>query len=245
MGMVRQKATTTVIHTDTAMDNRSLFQLMSWMSPSYPIGAYTYSHGIEYAVEAGLLTSVEDLISWIDDILEYGSGKSDCILLATAYRAALDHDVETLKEIAETGHAFAPTKEISLETTQQGRAFIRVTSDAGPQSENLDALKAYWSGPVIHPVAIGIAAADYRLPLQETLTAYLHGFVSNLVSAAVRIVPLGQTDGQRAIASFAEKTGHVATYAMGATLDDLGSATLMVDWCSSLHETQYTRLFRS
>lgn len=236
---------TTDMHMGTTMDKRALFQLMSWMSPSYPVGAYTYSHGIEYAVDAGLLSNVEDLIPWITDILEHGSGKSDCILLAVAYRAALDGDVGTLKEIAEAGHAFASTKEISLETTQQGRAFISVTSDVGPRSRNLDALKAHWSGQIVHPVAIGIAAADYSLPLQETLTAYLHGFISNLVSAAVRVVPLGQTDGQRAIASLADKTEPVVRSAMEATIDDLSSATLMVDWCSSLHETQYTRLFRS
>ncbi len=243
--MVRRKAMTTDMHMGTAMDNQALFQLMSWMSPSYPVGAYTYSHGIEYAVDAGLLSNVEDLIPWIADILEHGSGKSDCILLAAAYRAALDGDAVTLRDVAEAGHAFASTSEISLETTQQGRAFISVTSDVGPRSENLDALKAHWSGPIVHPVAIGIAAADYSLPLQETLTAYLHGFVSNLVSAAVRVVPLGQTDGQRAIASLADKTEPVVRSAMEATIDDLSSATLMVDWCSSLHETQYTRLFRS
>ncbi|MEX0584088.1 MAG: urease accessory protein UreF [Sneathiella sp.] len=243
--MARQKDMTIAIHRGIVMDNRALFQLMSWMSPSYPIGAYTYSHGIEYAVETGLLTCLEDLVPWISDILEYGSGQSDCILLAAAYRAALDRDVEKLKEIAEMGHAFASTKEISLETTQQGRAFISVISDVGPLNENLDTLKAHWSGPIIHPVAVGIVAADHGVPLQDTLTAYLHGFVSNLVSAAVRIVPLGQTDGQRAIAALAGETERVTAYAIGTTLDDLGAATLMVDWCSSLHETQYTRLFRS
>jgi len=229
----------------TSMDKGALFHLMSWMSPSYPIGAYTYSHGIEYAVEEGLITSLDDLVPWIIDILELGSGKSDAVLLAAAYRAALDQDLAALTEIAEVGIAFASTKELALETAQQGRAFVRVIEDVSTEANTLEALKKQWQGPLIHPVAVGIVAADHGVPLTETLTAYLHGFVSNLVSAAVRLVPLGQTDGQRAIAALAEDVGQIVALSMETTIDDLGSATLMVDWCSSLHETQYTRLFRS
>ncbi|MDF2366358.1 urease accessory protein UreF [Sneathiella sp.] len=227
------------------MDNRALFNLMSWMSPSYPIGAYTYSHGIEYAVEAGLVTSLDDLVPWIADILEYGSGTSDGILLAAAYRATQGHNLEALKEITEIGNAFAPTKEIALETTQQGRAFVSVIGNVSAEAKTLAALAEDWHGPLIHPVAVGIVAADHGVPLNETLTAYLHGFVSNLVSAAVRLVPLGQTDGQRAIAALADEVDRVTTHALETSLDELGSATLMVDWCSASHETQYTRLFRS
>ncbi|MCF8468157.1 MAG: urease accessory protein UreF [Sneathiella sp.] len=229
----------------TAMDNKALFHLMSWMSPSYPIGAYTYSHGIEYAVEAGLIGSLKDLMPWIADILSHGSGKSDSILLSAAYQAASERNIEALKEIAETGHAFCSTKEIALETTEQGRAFVRVISDVMTLSQGLSAVRESWDGPLIHPVAVGIVAADHDVPLEQTLTAYLHGFVSNLVSAAVRIIPLGQTDGQRAIALLADNVNVAVQAARNMTLDDLGSATLMVDWCSSCHETQYTRLFRS
>ncbi len=241
MGTAKRKA----IVTGIIMDNRALYNLMSWMSPSYPIGAYTYSHGIEYAVEAGLVTSLDDLVPWISDILEYGSGKSDCILLGAAYRASTGQDMEALKEVAEIGNAFAPTKEIALETTQQGRAFVSVIGNVSTEAKTLAALAEYWQGPLIHPVAVGIVAADHGVPLKETLTAYLHSFVSNLVSAAVRLVPLGQTDGQRAIASLADEVDRVAALAMETPLDELGSATLMVDWCSASHETQYTRLFRS
>lgn len=239
--MARQK----VMVTGIIMDNRALFNLMSWMSPSYPIGAYTYSHGIEYAVEAGLVTSLEDLVPWITDILAFGSGKSDCILLAAAYGATLDQDMAALKEVAEIGNAFAPTKEIALETAQQGRAFVSVIKDVNTEATTLDALGEHWNGPLIHPITVGIVAADHAVPLGETLIAYLHGFISNLVSAAVRLVPLGQTDGQRAIAALANEVGRIANIAKEAHIDDLGSATLMVDWCSALHETQYTRLFRS
>lgn len=226
------------------MDNRALFHLMSWMSPSYPVGAYTYSHGIEYAVEVGKVGDVAALVDWITDILEHGGGKSDAILLAGAYRATSDGDMEALREVAEMGAAFSPTSELSLETTAQGRAFAEVISNVTPPP-TLAALKQVWDGPLVHPLVVGIAASDHDIPLAETLTAYLHGFAANLVSSAVRIVPLGQTDGQRAIAALAPTVDAVAEQAIMSSLGDLGTATMMVDWCSSLHETQYTRLFRS
>lgn len=238
-------ATHTLIPTIMTMDNNALFHLMSWMSPSFPVGAYTYSHGIEYAVEAGLVTQRDNLELWIADILEFGSGRSDAILLAAAYQATKSGDMAALKEIAEIGHAFAPTKEIALETTQQGRAFVSIIGNISVDIKSLEMLKAHWQGPIIHPVAIGIAAADHDIPLPQTVAAYLHGFVSNLVSAAVRLVPLGQTDGQRAIAALAADVTRLSEDVMKTTIEDLGSATLMVDWCSALHETQYTRLFRS
>ncbi len=226
------------------MDNQGLFDLMSWMSPSYPVGAYTYSHGIEYAVEAGLITGLDDLVPWIRDILAFGSGLSDCILLKAGYEAASAKDGPLLKEIAELGLAFCPTEELETETTQQGRAFLQVITNVAPIAGR-DLLKENWQGPVIYPVAVALAAQDKRIPLDASLTAYLHGFVSNLVSASVRIIPLGQTDGQRAIAALAPEVTDTVTKALASELEDLGSATIMVDWCSAQHETQYTRLFRS
>ncbi|WP_373083765.1 urease accessory protein UreF [Sneathiella sp.] len=244
--MARRKAMimAMVAPTVIAMDNRALFHLMSWMSPSYPVGAYTYSHGLEYAVEVGLITGLGDLVPWIADILEHGDGKSDSILLAAAHRAARNEDLSALREVAELGYAFCSTAELALETTAQGRAFTRVISDVAT-APSLEALQGLWNGPLVHPLVLAIVAADHDIGLPETLTAYLHGFVSNLVSAAVRIIPLGQTDGQRAIAGLAGDLARTVRKAESSTLENLGTATLMVDWCSSLHETQYTRLFRS
>jgi len=214
------------------------------MSPSYPVGAYTYSHGIEFAVEAGLVQTVQDLIPWLSDIVEHGSGRMDTIVLAEAYKAAAAHDDARLMAVAEIAYACRATKELDLETTAQGRAFMKITHDVFP-SRTLTVLQEKWDGPIVYPVAVATAAADRDIRLEETLTAYLHGFVSNLVSAAVRIVPLGQTDGQKAIAALEGVASRQVQTALPSTLNDLGSATLMVDWCSCQHETQYTRLFRS
>ena len=226
------------------MNMKGLYELMSWMSPSYPVGAYTYSHGVEYAVEEGLIRTVDDLTAWISDIVSYGSGKMDTILLAEVYNAVTQMDDSRLIYAAEIGHACRATKELDLETCAQGRAFMTITEDVFP-SRSLHILRDKWAGPIVYPVAVAAAAADRDMGLETTLTAYLHGFVSNLVSAAVRIVPLGQTDGQRAIAALEAVTSVQVQAALNSTLEDLGTTTLMVDWCSCQHETQYTRLFRS
>ncbi len=226
------------------MSINGLYQLMSWMSPSYPVGAYTYSHAIEYAVEAGFIEEIGQLIPWIADILEFGSGRTDSILLVEAYRAASRNNYALLAEIAELGFACRPTKELELETTAQGRAFEKVIQDVF-QSASLKALKHHWDGPLIYPIAVATVSADKMVELEATLTAFLHGFVSNLVSAAVRIIPLGQTDGQRAIVALEQAVMRQVQDALASSIDDIGTATLMVDWCSTQHETQYTRLFRS
>jgi urease accessory protein len=242
MDMAKQRAIAMV--EKIAVGNQALYYLMSWMSPSYPVGAYTYSHGMEFAREAGLLSSRQDTCTWIADILNHGSGRSDCILLASAYGASKSKAAKELKDIAELGLAYCSTQELELETTQQGRAFMRVTNDVTP-SPLLKMLNGIWSGAVIYPIAVAVVAAEKEIPLADTLTAYLHGFISNLVSASVRLIPLGQTDGQKIIAALAPDVLALAEYAQTSKIDDLGSAALMVDWCSSQHETQYTRLFRS
>ncbi len=226
------------------MNLTGLYELMSWMSPSYPVGAYTYSHGIEHAVEEGFVRNVKDLSTWIADILEYGTGRNDAILFCEAYRAVQIGDLDRLYDVAELAYANRATKELDLETSAQGRAFVLITERAFP-SKALQELQRRWDGPIVYPIAVAVAAAGREIPIDMALTGYMHGFVSNLVSAAVRLVPLGQTDGQLAIATLEEKTAEQIQEALFCTLDDLGSATLMVDWCSARHETQYTRLFRS
>lgn len=226
------------------MSLQGIYELLSWMSPSYPVGAYTYSHAIEYAVEEGYVKDLATLTSWLEDVVEFGSARNDAILLAETYRALQSGDSQALRKVAEVAFANRPTRELELETTAQGKAFVTITEDAFPSS-TFQTLKSVWDGPIVYPVAVATAAAGKSIPLETALTGYLHAFISNLVSAAVRIVPLGQTDGQRAIAALEEICAEQVQRSLFSNLDDLGSATLMVDWCSCKHETQYTRLFRS
>ena len=227
---------------DGGLASGALYRLMAWLSPSYPVGAFTHSHGLEWVIEDGSVTDARSLYDWIEDIVLFGAGRQDAILLATSWRAVADGDADRLREIAELAAALAPSKERQLETMAQGRAFALATDAAWSAETGVDGVGE--TDPA-YPVAVGIAAAAYEVPLQPALTAYLHAFAANIVSAGVRLVPLGQTDGQRLIARLEALVDGVAEDASGANLDDIGGCVLLADIASMRHETQYTRLFRT
>lgn len=231
------------MHTNAEhLTGTALYQLMSWLSPSYPVGAYTYSHGLEHAVEAGWVTTAEDTKTWVTSIAQNGDGFVDATLLAHAYRTAADP--ETLADLLEFANAFVPTAELALESTMQGYAFFEITEKAWP-TETLQCLRQASDGPYPYPLVIGIAAAGQAIPLEAVLHGYLHAFAANMVSAAVRLIPLGQTDGQLITAALADLIPTIVARAKVASLADLSTNTLMADIGSMKHETQYTRLFRS
>jgi urease accessory protein len=228
-------------------ESGALHRLLAWLSPSYPIGAFSYSHGLETAIEAGFVSDAQTLTDWLADLLEHGAGRNDGIFLRAAYEAAVALDDQALDETADLAGAFQPAAELSLETTAQGRAFLDTTSAAWPTA-TLDRLRQVRQGrPLPLPVVVGSAAAGHGLPLSTSLHGYLHGFSANLVSAGVRLIPLGQTDGQRVIAALeraiADTVSHVLV--LDHPLLHLASNTVLSDWCAMRHETQYTRLFRS
>ncbi|MDQ0315081.1 urease accessory protein UreF [Amorphus orientalis] len=320
-------------------DAAGLYRLMAWLSPSYPVGAFTLSHGLEWVVEDGVVADADRMVSWVGDVLAHGAGRQDAILLAAAYRArrtelsaarvdppgpdhsgdgvpaadpvsahsgdvgtAIDpiaahsrsgdpgypppsahsresgnpgpHDgplhnspwipafagmsggngkggvpvadsdqkaeaAPSLAEIIELAAALNPSLERRTETLSQGDAFRKISADAWPAS------LPWPDGPLAYPVAVAIAAADHRVDLAAVLVAYLHAFAANIVSAGVRLIPLGQTDGQRAIVRLEPAIAALAEEAAGSTLDDLGGCALLADIASMRHETQYTRLFRT
>ncbi len=224
----------------------ALQRLLAWLSPSFPVGAYTYSHGLEWAIEDGTVANAADLELWLDGVLRHGGGRNDAILFAHAHRAAAASDIGRLREIAALAAAFQPSKERHLEATAQGRAFLLAVSAAWP-NERLAALADGLGAntAIAYPVAVATAAASHGIGLEIALIASLNGFVSNIVSAGVRAIPIGQTDGQKAIAALAPACEAVAASATTAGLDDLGGIALRADIASMKHETQYTRLFRS
>ncbi|MEM9627348.1 MAG: urease accessory protein UreF [Pseudomonadota bacterium] len=231
----------------TADENAALYRLLAWLSPSYPIGAFSYSHGLETAIEQGFVTDAETLSVWITDIVEQGSGRNDGLILRAAYGAAIANDQDALIEIADLAAAFQHTSELLLETTNQGRAFLETTTAAWPTA-TLKKLEQVRQGrPAPLAAVVGVAAAGHDISLSATLHGYLHAFVANLVSAGVRLVPLGQTDGQRIIAALEPAIAKIASdvLTLDKPLNHLASNTIVNDWCSMRHETQYTRLFRS
>lgn len=217
-----------------------LYRLLSWLSPSYPVGAFSYSHGLEYAVETGCVGTAEEVADWVSTVLLQGTGRVDGILFREAYSAVANANWEHLDEIVDLGNAFQATSEFALETRAQGNAFIKATLAAWPA----EALTRIDTGAV-YPVAVAVACAAHGIDLKTALHGYFHAFAANLVSAAVRLVPLGQTDGQLAIAALSEAVSQAQDRALIIPLDDIGSAAPLIDLASMHHETQYTRLFRS
>jgi urease accessory protein len=222
----------------------ALYRLMTWLSPAFPVGGFSYSSGIEWAVEAGDIGDVSSLMDWLAAMLAEGSGLSDGIFLAHAHRAVDKGDELALAEVAELAAAFVPSRERQLETSAQGRAFIEIARSAW-SCAGLDEAVAHCEGMVVYPVAVGLVSAAHGIPLAPTLHAFLHALTSNWISAGGRLIPLGQTDCQRLLAGLEPIVAATAQRAMTATLDDLGSATFRADLASLRHETQYTRLFRS
>ena len=226
-------------HHDTA-----LYRLLAWLSPSYPVGAFSYSHGIEFAVEEGMVTDRDTLVDWIATVLTLGTGRADGVFMREAIIRTSDGDKAGVAEIAELAAAFQGTAELANESLSQGNAFLRATRDAWP-ADLLEDAAGWIDGPCAYPVAVGIACAAHRIPLKGAILAYLHGFAANLVSAGVRLIPLGQTDGQLALRGLEPVVCNARDAALSTPLDELGTATPMVEWTSMQHETQYTRLFRS
>jgi urease accessory protein len=222
----------------------ALYRLMTWLSPAFPVGAFSYSSGIEWAVEAGDIADAASLRRWLTSTLASGAGFCDAIFLAHAYRAASSGDEASLAEIAELASVFVTSRERHLETTAQGRAFIEIVRAAW-NCGSFDRLIACCETAIVYPVAVGMASAAHGIPLTPTIHAFLHAVTSNWISAGARLVPLGQTDSQRLLAELEPVVSETAKRALVASLDDLGSATFRADLASMRHETQYTRLFRS
>jgi urease accessory protein len=222
----------------------TLYRLMAWLSPAYPIGAFSYSSGIEWAVENHDITDAETLRQWLNVILTEGGAFCDAVFFVHAHRATEANDDSALSETAELAAAFAPSKERHLETSAQGRAFVEATRAAWPCAA-LDRIGAIWDGPITYPVAVGVTAAGHGIAVEAALAAYLHAVTANLISAGVRLIPLGQTDGQRLLATFEAVVAATAVRALAMPLDQVGGAAFRADIASMRHETQYTRLFRS
>jgi urease accessory protein len=224
------------------MDGAALYRLMAWLSPAYPTGGFSYSHGLEYAVEDGLVSDRASLVAWVGHIVTAGPGRVDGMLFRAAYQAA--DDPAALDDLADLAAAFRGTAETSLESGQQGAAFLATTRLAWPEARLEAFALRRGQAPVAFPVAVALACA-VRVPLELALLAYLGAFAANFVSAGMRLIPIGQSDGQRALAALEPAVAAAATAALTTPLEEIGSSAAMVDWCSIRHETQYTRLFRS
>ncbi len=226
---------------------QALLKLQSWLSPAFPIGAYSYSHGLEWAVEAGSVRDRTTLIDWLDADLRFGTGRNDGIFFCEAWRRARKGDTAALMDVAELAAAFRGTSEFALEASQQGSACLSTIRKAWPHRQLDEFAKALRQAGIAssHAVSLGVACGAHDIDLELAAPLYLQSIAANLVTAAVRLIPLGQTDGQLALAALECAAVAASADVTNATLNDLGSAAFMADLASAAHETQYTRLFRS
>lgn len=208
----------------------ALLQITQWLSPAFPVGGYAYSHGLEAAIAAEEVCDAEGLERWLRAVLEHGSGRNDAILLCHALRAP--DRAEALAGLAE---ALATSRERWTETREQGAAFAGAVNALTGSDRPARPL----------PVALGEAAAGLGLAPAQVAALYLHAFTSNLVSAGIRFIPLGQTEGQAVLARLKRSIVVLAETAEAASLDDLGGAAFGADLAAMRHETLEVRLFKS
>ncbi len=213
-----------------------ILTLSQWLSPAYPVGAFAYSHGLEAAADQGWLRDGADLEAWLQEVLEHGAGRSDALFLAAAWHANAAADlVAELAAIDATACAFAASQERLLETRQQGRSFGLVT-------------EAIWGAQLAgltYPVALGAAAAAEGLPLELTQVMYLQGFLSNLVAAGQRLLPVGQTEGQQILQRLSCRLPAIADQTCDGDLSQLSATAFLADIAAMKHETQRSRIFRT
>ena len=206
-----------------------IITLQQWLSPAFPVGAFAYSHGMEWAIETGKIKNETELFDWILDLLQFGSVRSDSILVALSYKS------DQPRELNKLALALSPARERIDETQLQGTAFCSVLRDGWGQELN----------DFVLPVALGQAARTIGMPEGMCVSGFLHAFCSNLISVAVRLVPLGQTAGQRVLHRLTPVICDQSASAVLATEADLTSHSFLCDVAAMRHETMQTRVFKT
>jgi urease accessory protein len=221
------------------LEANQLLALLTWTSPAFPTGGFAYSHGLEWAIEQATVSSAPELRQWIEDLMDRGSCWNDAVLFANCWR----YEAVELNELA---LALAASSERHLETAQLGRAFeISASILLSRHPRKCSGDHGDWESGIAYPIAAGLACRRLRIGMSPSLLAFLNGFANALVSVAVRLVPLGQTQGLEVIRDLMPAIAATARRAETATLDDLGSIAIASDIAAMNHETQHSRVFRT
>lgn len=223
------------------MKHPALIRLLHLVSPSLPIGSFTYSQGIEWAVETGWIKSHENLQGWMRNQLHNGMSQLDIPLLKRLYQAIENEDKEALEYWIQYLNASRETKELLLEEKNRGRALTDLLIALEiPLAEKWKPLLAQSQA-----ASFAVAAAYWKIPLQEASYGYVWSWLENLILAAVKIIPLGQTQGQKLLHQMTPLIPDAVTHGLAVEDDEIGASSPALAIASSRHETQYTRLFRS
>ncbi|HEV7252327.1 MAG TPA: urease accessory protein UreF [Mesorhizobium sp.] len=223
-------AGTAIPTTMVELGGAALLRLAAALSPVFPTGGFSFSQGLERAVHDGLVRDRQGLQEWLEALLARGSAWNDAVLFAAAWRGE--------EKAAELGAALAGSRERFAETTLQGGAFATAAKAWNAEAEEA-------AEPLPYPVAVGAFARRQDAPLEAALALFLQAWTSNLVQAALRLLPIGHTGGVRTLAALEPVILATAARAKNSTLDDLGSSAFLSEIASLRHETQYSRIFRS
>jgi urease accessory protein len=222
----------------------ALLQLMWLASPALPVGGFSYSEGLEAAVEAGRITGEAEAAAWLRDQLHLGLARSDLAVCAKAFKAWQRDDLAHITELNDWVTTTRETAELRQQTQQMGRSMVEWLRNRAVPDARVDSLKALTPAPT-WPVAFALAAAQTGAPLREALLSFGFGWAENMVQAALKAVPLGQGAGQRVLASLVGELPVAVDFATGLMDSERQAFTPMLAILSSQHETQYSRLFRS
>lgn len=215
----------------------SLAKLLQLASPTLPVGAYSYSGGLEAACEAGVVSDAASAERWIGDVLEWSTARMEAPILLSFLSGFEKKDLKKAEKTNEMFLASRETAELRAETVQMGYSLNRLLKDIGVGEVPVEEPS--------FPAAFAFAAAHWKIKPEDALQAYLWAWLENQVMAAVKAVPLGQTDGQKILLSLGGRLSSVAEKAKTLKEDDLGNFVPGLAMLSSKHETQYSRIFRS
>ena len=232
---------TMAMDTEPATDALGRLRLMQLISPALPIGGFTYSQGLEWAVEAGWVDDSDSLTDWLHGLVDDALATFELPILVRLYRACVDADRERIASWGRLLYAGRESRELRLEERNRARALLTLLRDLGIDAahEWRDVLADCQAAP------FALAAVHWRITLDDCLLGYAWGWLENQVAAAIKLVPLGQTDGQRVQLRLAATLPDAVERALNTDDDEIGAAAPALAIASARHETQYTRLFRS
>lgn len=216
-------------------------RLMQLVSPALPIGAFTYSQGLEWAIECGWVSNADQVEDWLLGQIDDGLTHVDLPILKRLYTACNEQNVEQLIYWSEYLLACRETSELRQEEINRGRALTTLLIDLS--LDNADDYQQATNN--CQAAGFALACCNWQINLQQATLGYAWGWMENQVAAAMKLVPLGQTSGQRLQLLLANHLPQAIAKAMTLDDDELGASAPAMAIASSLHETQYTRLFRS
>ncbi|MDZ8053943.1 MAG: urease accessory protein UreF [Aulosira sp. ZfuVER01] len=227
---------------DITLTDSCFLSILQLTSPALPVGAYSYSEGLETLVEQGVIANQQNLQEWLNSQLRYGAIRVEAAVMLRAYKSVKIGDLEALIHWNRWLSAARETEELRNSSWQMGRSLIQLLGKLQPQ---ILPITSSVGNPCNYAIAFGIAAAHWQVDVKAGLLGYLHSWASNLITAGVKLIPLGQTAGQQLLLDLQELLSTTAVEILALEDDELSCCTWGLSLASMQHETLYTRLFRS